>query len=281
MPAGGRAALAAAGVLLASCAAYRLDLPPGLEFKPAGRTTLVSDREQVFLVAEHRQDGRLTTILARQQAGAPPNPVARLVRSRPADRWQVSIQLLPGAAGASGRAIDELATLEQLYSLLLRQEPEARFCLGDGTLPCDADRDGTSHAQLLKSLAERRTRLADRIDAAVPWRVVEMQATPNRSWDADVVAVRATAQQAPLEGVDVFFNRAPHSICRARTRADGVATCRLVDPHGDEHLHDHAAPVVATFPGEVGALRVLPPTTQLLPAPPGARRLPFAPPIRP
>lgn len=63
----------------------------------------------------------------------------------------------------------------------------------------------------------------------------------------------------------IYFNRAPHSICAARTRADGLAICRLEDQHGDEgEHHDDAVPVIATYPGSVRADGVLLPTTYVL-----------------
>ena len=180
---------------------------------------------------------------------------------------QVSIQQLTEPGSAATRADHERATLEQLYAHVLQLEPQARYCLSGSARPCDPTRDGVSHAEVLRALADARDRAAPGISAAVPWRVVEMMAVPTRSSDADVVGVRATAHQVPLEGVPIHFNRAPHSLCVARTRADGVAICRLVDQHGEEEEHDHPASVVATFPGDVRTDRVLLPTTYVLPTP--------------
>lgn len=264
-----RVSLAAACMLLASCASKPVAPPSAVEYRPALRSTLVSNRDVTFVVAQWQQGAELTTILASQQPGAVPRPVARLVQVRQGSALQVSIQLPPES---------ESAVLEQLYALVLRQEPVARYCLvSDG--PCDPARDGVSHAEVLIALADARDK-ADRGPAAAPWRVVEMTGAHAPSSDADVVGVRATADHGPLEGVAIYFNRAPHSLCIARTRADGVAICRLVDPHGDEHEHDHAAPVVATFPGDVRTERVLLPTTYVLPAP-FAPRIPIALPSKP
>lgn len=277
-----RLALAATCALLASCATNPVALPPGLDFKPATRTTLVSNRDVNFVVAQSRQGAEVTTFLARQRPGEAPHLVARLVQVSQGSELHVSIQRLPESVATANRAAHETAALAQLYALVLRQDSLARYCLGSAGKPCDAARDGVSQAQVLHALADARERAADRNPVAVPWRVVDMRAAPIRSWDADVVGVRATSHEAPLAGVPIYFNRAPHSLCMARTGADGVATCRLVDPHGDAHEHDHAAAVVATFPGDVRTDRVLPPTTQVLrPLPSFAQPPSFVPPGKP
>ena len=69
-----------------------------------------------------------------------------------------------------------------------------------------------------------------------------------------------------MEGASVYFNRAPHSGCSARSLPDGIATCLLVDQHGDEdsHSEDDKVSVLATFPGEVRPERVLLPTTLIM-----------------
>jgi hypothetical protein len=275
-----RVMLAAACALLASCASEPVAQPTALEYRPALRSTLVSGRDVTFVVAQWQQGAERTTVLARQQAGAAPYPVARLVQVSQGPKLQVSVQRLPESGGGAGHAVQDSAALEQLYALVLRQEPQARYCLGNGSKPCNPARDGVSHAEVLLALADARERAAERSPAAVPWRVVEMAGAPSQSSDADVVGVRATAHQVPLEGVAIYFNRAPHSLCTARTGADGVAACRLVDPHGDEHDHDHAAPVVATFPGDVRSDRVLLPTTYVL-ATPFAPRIPIGLPGKP
>lgn len=271
-----RAALAGACVVLASCALRPVTPPAALDFRPAPRSTLVSGELQ-FLVAESRHGAQTTTVLARRQAGAAAQVVARLVQLRQGAELQVAILPLPESEGAQARADHEVAALAQLYTLVLRQDPLARYCLGSGGQPCDAARDGISHAQALQALAQARDRAAVDIPAVVPWRVVEMRAAPTRSWDVDVVAVRATSRQAPLQGLAIHFNRAPHSLCTARTGADGVASCRLVDQHGDEHEHDHSAPVVATFPGDRRQDAVLPPTTYVLPTASALRPLTLPP----
>jgi hypothetical protein len=78
--------------------------------------------------------------------------------------------------------------------------------------------------------------------------------------------VRVIAHDRPLQGADVFFSRAPHSGCVARSDAAGLAACELVDYHGDDGDGDASGvPVVATFSGDVRPDRVLVPTTFVLP----------------
>lgn len=255
-------ALAALGALLAACASEAVAPPPATDYRPAPRSTLVSAREFGFVVARRQEPAQLTTVLALQQGGASPQPVAQLVQVRQGEQWYVAIRRLP----PSGSADREIAILEQLYVLVLRQEPLARYCLGSDLEPCEAVRDDLSQAQVLQRLAEARDRAAVRSPNALRWQVVELSAAPTGSYDVHVVGVRVTSRQLPLEGVFIYFNQAPHSLCSARTRADGVAVCRLQDQHGDEHEHDHAMRVVATYPGDVQQDGVLLPTTQVLPA---------------
>jgi hypothetical protein len=271
---------AAACALMASCASDPVAPSAALHFRPMARSALVSSRDVNFLVAQWQKDAESTTVLARQQGGGTPHPVARLVQVSQGPRQLVSVQLLPEYASAAVRADHQIAALEQLYAMVLRQEPDARYCLGSGEHACSPDRDRVSHAQVLLALARQRKELTDHISVAVPWRSVEMMGAA-RSWDADMVAVRATADRVPLEGVVIHFNRQPHSLCVARTNADGVAACRLVDQHGDEHEHDHSAPVVATFPGDLRTHQVLLPTTSVMRTPAFATRIPHVPPSPP
>lgn len=271
--------LAAACALLASCASEPVTPPTAVEYRPVHRSTLTTRRDLSFVLAKWQGGAASTIILARQQDGAAPQPVALLLQVRQGPALQVAVQRLPESLAAADHAEHDIAALEQLYSLVLRQEPLARYCLGSGRWPCDAARDGMPHAQVLRALADLRERAVVRAPAAVPWKVVEMEGAATPPWDADVVGVRVTSLQGPMEDVAIYFNRAPHSICTARTRADGVATCRLEDQHGDGHQHEHAAAVVATFPGEVLPDRVLLPTTYVLPTHAGLLPPAFARPL--
>ncbi len=236
-------------------------------------------RDLNFVIAKWQRGGELTTILARQQDGAAPRAVARLLQVRRDSKVHVSVQRLPETWTTPDRAGLEISALEQLYSLVLRQQPQALYCLVSGGVPCDAAREGVPHAQVLQALAGLRERAVLQAPAAVPWRVVEIRRAPASSWDADLVGIRATSTQGPLEDLAIHFDRAPHSICTARTRADGVASCRLEDQHADGHQHDHATAVVATFPGDVRPERVLLPTTHVLSTTTGSKPPAFARPM--
>jgi hypothetical protein len=271
--------------------------------QPAQRTALATRADLRFGLLRQRSAAGASTLLAWLPVGQPPQPVARLDLAQQGDTPVVTVQLLPHGVSANGDGLPlagavaattdagsiaaelALATLEQLYSLLLRQEPGARYCLQDdlhagpytgphtgqaapqpapdAAVP-DCPTTTLSQAEALRHLAALRTRAVQRASAVVPWQVVVLQPGPQPSWDADLVTVQATGPQGPLAGLAVYFNRAPHSICQARTGTDGVASCRLEDQHADGHQHDHAAVVVATFPGDLRPDRVWLPTTGLL-----------------
>lgn len=262
--------------------------PARPDAQQAQRTALATRADLRFVLTRQRTAAGVTSVLAWLPDHRPPEPVARLVQVQDGKAVTVAVQLLAPpatapaaepadqatpaagrATSAASRADVAIATLEQLYSLVLRQEPEARYCpldlqavpAGDATA-CQAP--ALPQAALLADLAERRTHAARQTPSAVPWQVVALQAAPQRSWDADLVSVQALGPQGPLAGIPVYFNRAPHSICQARTGGDGVATCRLQDQHADGHQHDHAVAVVATFPGDLRPAQVWLPTTQVL-----------------
>lgn len=287
-------ASAIAIAIVGAAPALASDAPSGADFRPAPRSVLTGTGGPVFELIDTTHGEVTTTLLAWRQAGATRQPVARLTQQeRPGGPREVSIERLGAPADEH-----EAATIAQLYAIVLRLDPAARYCLGrnptgDGA-PCDAARDGIAHDELLRTLADRRAALPAARMGAPAWQIVRVEAVPTRSWDADVVSARAIGPDGPMAGVTLYFNRQPHSICAARTRADGVAVCRLVDQHGDEHEHDHTLPAVATFPGDVGAARILLPTTRVLPsnaittvagagAPPPSFARPFVPPwaVRP
>jgi hypothetical protein len=192
-----------------------------------------------------------------------------------ASQGHVSLHRFALPKGTADAVDLQIATLENLYVLALRQDAEARFCLAAETQRCDAAKDGYSHAELLRALVQARdsalTR-ASRDKPGIPWRVISMAPAPPAGADADQVGVRVMRDERPMEGAAVFFNRAPHSGCSAKTNADGVATCELVDQHGDgdSHAEHDRTPVVVTYPGDVRADLVLVPTTLVMQ--PGATR---------
>lgn len=255
--------------VLASCAGGRTGRQLLDDYRPAPRSTLLSSPGAEFVLAQSQYHAVQTTVLARREGDGGVRPVARLVHRQEGSHAHVTIE--PDAQALAGaRRAAERAVLEQLYTLVLRMDPLASYCLQVADTACEAS-GSVSHTRVLQMLAEARAQAVDDGSAIVPWRVVDMTSAPLRTWDVDVVGVRAVGRDGPLEGVSIYFNRAPHSLCIARTGADGVATCRLQDQHGDEHQHDHAASVVAIFPGDVRPERILPPTTFVLPAPKGLR----------
>lgn len=270
-----RGALAGLGMLMAGCALAQ----PAPDFRPAPRSTLQTQREPVFVVARSQHGERTSTLLARPRAGQAPLLVWRIVQQGQGAELRIAVQRLDEAAA------DELPALEQLYVLLLRQEPTAAYCWSEraeerpgepAAVPAACSAGTLSHAQALQALAARRERAAAAVPGAVPWRVVEIGGALRRAGDPDFVGVGASGPDGPLERATLYFNRAPHSICAARTDAEGRAACRLEDQHGDGDQHDHATTVVVTFPGEVRPDRVLLPTTWVLPGLPSfARPLAF------
>jgi hypothetical protein len=237
-------------------------------------STLVSKRDLPFKLAQMQRGPDRVTLLMHQPAGGEPSPVAAISSSQSGGKAHVSLQRLATVAGGRDSADLEVATWEHLYALAILQEPEARFCLVYGAQPCDAARDGHSHAELLRELARARQHAVGRARSGmVPWRVVSMTPAAMKGADADEVGVRVTSEQGPMGGASVFFNRAPHSSCVARSREDGLATCHLVDQHGhdESHAEDEHVAVVATFPGDVRVDRVLVPTTLVMQ--PGVKRV--------
>ena len=215
------------------------------------RSTLVSNSDLQFNLAQDQRGDAQVMVLVHRPAAGKPLPVAEISTSSGA----VSLSLLPGSAGGDVK----LGTIERLYVLALRQDPEARFSF-------DKVKQ-VSHAELLGELVKARARAAQKLGAmTLPWRAVSIAAAPSGKDDEDVAAI-VKNDQGPMKGVTLYFNRAPHSSCSATTREDGVARCRLVDQHGDEEADHPKAAVVATFPGDVRADLVLVPITAIVRAP--------------
>jgi hypothetical protein len=228
----------------------------------------VSRRDLQFKLAHVQRGACRMTILAFQGPGAEPRPVAMLSSWQSGQEGHVSVQRLVLPEGGDGAAVN-VATLEHLYALAMRQEPEARFRLANGTQPCEVAKDGHSHAKFLRDLARERQRAvaeAGRPSVSAPWHVVSMAPAAMSGPVAGQVGVRIMSDQGPMEGASIFFNRAPHSSCVAKSREDGIAICQLVDQHEDDDSHREGAtvPVVATYPGDVRDGRVLIPTTLVM-----------------
>ena len=265
-------ALAAGCLLMAACAADAGSVDDAPAYSPVPTSTLVSRRDLQFKLGHVQRGACRVTFLAHQARGAEPLPVAVMWFWQSDRAAHVSVLRLAQAAGSEGSDLN-VATLEHLYALALRQEPLARFSFADGLQPCEPAKDDYSHADFLRELFRARRDAVARADhrgTSVAWHVVSMAPAGGGHAKADEVGIRVVSDQGPMEGATIFFNRAPHSGCVAKSRHDGLATCQLVDQHGDdgEHSEEHKVPVVATFPGDVRDGRFLLPTTLVLqPAP--------------
>jgi hypothetical protein len=241
------AAATAAACLLMAAGAFADNRPASVP-----RSTLVSNSNLRFELAYDQKADTQVMALVHSPAAGKALPVAKVSRSA---NGVVSFSLLPGPANRDVK----VGTIERLYVLALRQDPEASFSFDKV--------EQLSHGALLAELVKARARAAQGLrPATVPWRVVSIAAAPSGDDEDDVAAI-VKGDHGPMQGVTLYFNRAPHSSCFATTREDGVARCHLVDQHGDEEAHHEKAAVVATFPGDVRADRVLVPITAIVRAP--------------
>lgn len=258
-----------AGGLLAACQSLDMPLPvTPLDYGAAPASTLVSRHDLPFRLARMAQDDGQAAVLAFQPPGEKPLPVAVMSLPRPGGKRHVSIERLALPRDKDEQGEVAIAALEYLYALAMRQDPEARYCLVGAGQRCDAvaSAHSHSHAGLLRELAreyQHDVARAGRAASSRPWDVVTLASTGMTHADPDQVSVRVTLGQEPLEGRAIFFNQAPHASCVANSDREGIATCHLVDQHGDgdDHPAHGKAAVLATFPGDVGARRVLLPTT--------------------
>jgi hypothetical protein len=261
------ASLAMAASTLAAC--HTVERPvrgEALEYAAAPVSMLVSKQALQFKVAQVQRDETQLTVLAYQSSGAKPSPVAMISSARSDDQTRVSIRRVspPGAGGDRGDL--NTATIEYLYALAMRLDPEAKFCFSDGDRQCNAASDGYSHPALLRELARARQRAVEQAgheSISIPWQVVYLAPGEVKPAGPDEVGVRISSDQGPMGATTIYFNRAPHSSCAAKSGENGYATCILVDQHGDEESHsgNDKVPVLATFPGVVRADRILLPTT--------------------
>lgn len=223
---------------------------------------LLTSSELAFKIARGKADGLATSMLQHRD----PRGTASLA----AVRWSFGTgaeglvcvkPLWPAAAGRSA-AEYRRAVLERLYELALHEDPEARFCLVEGQRGCAVTgARAWTHAQLLRHLASARSSVAG---AGKAWRVVTLEPA-GAVIEGTRVAARVSDARGPVAGASVFFHKAPHWGCAAKSGPDGVARCVLEDHHGDEESHeDEHEPVVVTFPGVVHTGHILLPTTLVM-----------------
>lgn len=253
----------------ASLAPTNVTIPIPSAYSRVTASRLVSRPELSFKRVEQRWESYRVTFLMLEVPGTEPSPLAALSSFQVGSTTHVWLQRLTQAGPGIDSSDVEIATIEHLYGLALAQDPAAAFCLSGFGQRCDRVDGDYSQAELLRRLHEARERAAThghRAAADVRWSVVYIEASPRNSGDDDHVAARVIGDQGPIEGATVFFHRAPHSDCSARSSLDGIAACNLVDQHGDEHQDlDHGkVPVLATYPGDVQPNRVLLPTTLIM-----------------
>ena len=215
------------------------------------RSTLISKPELRFDLSESG-GGRFHLVHRPTQGDVMPVAVVTTSPGR------MTIERFPLPQGTPADV--EVATLERLFVLAMRHEPLTRFSF-DG-------QEGYSQDGLQVRLAHERERALKRAGIpGKPWAMVTMAAVRRPNAGGDDVAVRVMHQRRPVVGTPIFFNRAPHFGCSAKTGADGIAACTLRDMHPEEHGHEeHKEPVVATYPGDVRPERALPPTTLVIKA---------------
>ena len=135
-------------------------------------------------------------------------------------------------------------------------------CRAEGGLTCGLSATrGLSQAGLLRELALAREQAlgrGQRTGTTRAWHVVTLAPVDGDRADSEVRA-RVADDRGPMSGVTLYFHRAPHSGCAAKSLASGVASCHLVDQHGDDdaHAQDEAVAVLVTYPGDVGIERTL------------------------
>ena len=205
-----------------------------------------------FTLSVARRPGEQITTLLHEAL-----PVARITFRSPSPVGEGSLTIERLALSKPAPDLD-IAILERLYVLSLRQETESKYCFAEAGRKCEPT---LSQGELLRKLVAARARAKP----GVPWQVVTMTARKVKGGTPDDVSARVTLEGRPLEGTPLYFNRAPHSTCTAKADAQGVATCKLVDQHGhDDGDHDDAA-VVVTYPGDVRADFARVPMTLVIP----------------
>ncbi|WP_295548450.1 hypothetical protein [uncultured Pseudacidovorax sp.] len=174
-------------------------------------------------------------------------------------RWHAG-----GDDNAAGARAD-LATLEQLYRLVLEQSPEDRFVLHLGSMRA---RPAMGYADALAALAQARECAAGRVRTAasgpqpLAWQSVRVTLAKASAAQPLAVAARAldTAGR-PVADAQISFARGEHFVCSAPTDAQGWARCTLWDPHGHVLEDDGRDSTLVTFGGQWQEARLLLPTT--------------------
>lgn len=248
------------------CAAFVAShcLPAGATYLELTASTLVSRPAIKFTLEQRESGGREVVTLMHAPGGAESTPVAVIEISGSSARTQIIVRL---KSPVSTDPEVELSALERLYTVALQLDPEAGFCFSNGRKTCGTSTARESHADLLRQIAAAREGVLARTRlAGTPWRMVDVSSPPSDTRAPQRVSARFTLAGTPLRDTRIFFSRAPHSACVAKTGTDGVASCELVDQHADEDQHGDDRAAIATFPGDVTAERILPPITTIVSA---------------
>jgi hypothetical protein len=179
-------------------------------------------------------------------------------------RWYRPVE---GAEAATVRL--SLDTMEHVYALLLKQNPQHHFEFPAGK-KTKAKTTWLSHSQALARVASMRSCLATELQALQPditikpWQVATIDPQPLRgAHGLEVAAEVRDARGQPIAG-HLSFSRGSHLGCGATVQKNGAGQCTLFDEHGHElHDHEHHARTVVMFSGSVAADRIILPTTQV------------------
>ena len=126
-------------LLTTSCEVDARSLDDVPAYSPVPASTLVSRRDLQFRLGHLQRGACRLTILAYQAPGAEPFPVAVMSAWQSDHGPRVSVYRL--SQNSAGNGPLNIATLEHLYGLAIRQEPEARFRLADSRQACEGGQE--------------------------------------------------------------------------------------------------------------------------------------------
>ncbi len=232
-------------------------------YVPVQASSLFSTGNLQFEMGRVRHGDSLATVLAYETSSKDVSPVATIALAGEGASSKICIDLLARTDAGADRVL-AVATLEHVYNLVLREDPWAAYCLADKIHQCSFTAKGLPQGDMLRELVRMREHeLSDGLAgvASKPWQVVMLSPTGVGSSD-DLVRARIAGKDGPMQGMRLFFHKAPHSGCNAMSDANGVASCQLVNFHGDDDGDENKDPkLLVTFPGESDSHRVLVPTT--------------------
>lgn len=235
----------------------------GLHSRPAVPSRLLSAGPEGLRTSSFQVGERDVVVLMQQGANGLRVAASVVAEDMAGHRRTVRWQATGDASLAGGQA--DLATLEQLYRLVLEQSPEDRFVVHVGAVRA---RPAMGYADALAALAQVRECVAARVRAAVSgsqplvWQSVRVTLAQASAAQPLAVAARAldTAGR-PIADAQISFARGEHFVCSAPTDAQGWARCTLWDPHGHVLEDDGRDPTLVTFGGQWQDARLLLPTT--------------------